>query len=611
MKKNYLDVIKYKFDESMSKGMNGIILLLTVLTVFVVGIFTVLTLIFVRDAEGVGTISWNYLSTIINGWMPEAEENPDFVLVFSGIVAIIGLLFTSILVGLFASAIENKVTELRKGHSHVVETGHFVVMGYVTRTTRIIQELIDSAGKNKLSIVVATAMESDELKDNISENIEIPSNIKIICRTIDIGNPNSLECLSIPTCAGVVISGNKDDEKIKGVLAAYSIIKDCQREIPIIAGINDRKVRKTIDSIGDSRIILVSLDDFASRIIAHSCTQKGVSTVIEEILCFAGSEFYTAKQEGYSGERFSKLISTADRGMPVGLLHNDGSVSVNPDADKLIAADDDIIYFASDSNNIKVNENLPDCTNVPLPIKEHRLHNKVLIIGYNRRLPLIIEELLAKGSKVVIENISSHEESVLRERYANSFEEGNIWIDSSDIGDDDALSSLVADVQHVVLLSNEIIDVDKADIQTIMILLRLRAIKKRSGYDFNITAEVSSEQNSNLIIDDNDAEFIVSDSLTGMFMAQLVVNPKLNPLFKELLSWKGNEIYLIPVNLDKLENAMSGHDLRVKAFEKGCILIGLIEDGEYITDLEVGKNYTPESLIVLAEMLEGRYLFGK
>lgn len=602
-KNKTLDVIKYKFDESMSKGMNGIILLLTVLTIFVVGIFTVLTLIFVRDAEGVGTISWNYLSTIINGWMPEAEENPDFVLVFSGIVAIIGLLFTSILVGLFASAIENKVTELRKGHSRVVETGHFVVMGYVTRTTRIIQELIDSAGRNKLSIVVATAMESDELKDNISENIEIPSNIKIICRTIDIGNPSSLECLSIPTCAGVVITGNNDDEKIKGVLATYSIIKDCQREIPIITGINDKEMRKTLDSIGDSRIILVSLDDFASRVIAHSCTQKGVSAVIEEILCFVGNEFYTTKQVDYSGKKFSKLISAADRGMPIGLLHNDGSVSMNPGADKLIAADDDIIYFASNSNDIKVNENLPNCDNIPLPIKEQKVHNKVLVVGFNRRLSLIIEELLAKGSNIVIENISSHEESVLREQYARSFEDGNIWIDSSDISNDDELCSLVSDVQHVVLLSNEKTDVDKADIQTIMMLLRLRAIKKRNGYEFNITAEVSSEQNSNLIIDNNDAEFIVSDSLTGMFLAQLVVNPKLNPLFKELLSWKGNEIYLIPVSSDKLENAMTGHDLRVKTFEKGCILIGLIEDGEYITDIEVEKNYTPESLIVIGKDL--------
>ena len=128
---------QYWFDNRMAKGSGGLVLLLVLSSVLTVVLLVFLMTLFSREG-GFFSNLWNGFVTLINAWMPEYDPSdpPNLItLFFTALIAIVGILFTSILIGIVTTAIEAKVVSLRKGNSAILEREHSVILGFTPVNT--------------------------------------------------------------------------------------------------------------------------------------------------------------------------------------------------------------------------------------------------------------------------------------------------------------------------------------------------------------------------------------------------------------------------------------------------------------------------------------------
>lgn len=117
------------------------------LFVITVAIVTVIGLIasFVSDDGGILYQIWNsFMYTLDSGNLSGVPTDNFIYLVLMFLATLCGLFLTSILIGVIASGIENKLSNLRKGTSVVQEDGHTVIIGFNSNVYTIIKELIEA-----------------------------------------------------------------------------------------------------------------------------------------------------------------------------------------------------------------------------------------------------------------------------------------------------------------------------------------------------------------------------------------------------------------------------------------------------------------------------------
>ena len=87
----------------------------------------------------------------------------------NGIAAIIGLFFTSILIGIITTGIETKLQTLRNGNAEVLVNDHTVILGWNDTTFAILAEIMESNLNRKMRTVVVLddACEKAEMDDQV------------------------------------------------------------------------------------------------------------------------------------------------------------------------------------------------------------------------------------------------------------------------------------------------------------------------------------------------------------------------------------------------------------------------------------------------------------
>ena len=105
----------------------------------------------------------------------------------------------------------------------------------------------------------------------------------------------------------------------------------------------------------------------------------------------------------------------------------------------------------------------------------------------------------------------------------------------------------VASFDHIILLCSTDLDVQEADARTLITLLHLRNIAEENGTDLNIVSEMLDPRNQALAEVARADDFIVSDKLVSLMLAQISENKHLNKVFNELFRNEGSEIYLKPI----------------------------------------------------------------
>jgi DNA-binding GntR family transcriptional regulator len=86
-----------------------------------------------------------------------------------------------------------------------------------------------------------------------------------------------------------------------------------------------------------------------------------------------------------------------------------------------------------------------------------------------------------------------------------------------------------------------------ADTRTLVTLLQLRKLAEASGRHINVVSEMADARNRALAEVTRADDFVVSNQLVSLMLAQASENPFLSAIFAELLDEEGSEVYIRPI----------------------------------------------------------------
>jgi voltage-gated potassium channel Kch len=469
------------------------------------------------------------------------------------VITLGGIFIFSILVGLLTTGISSKLESLQKGHSEVVEKNHTVILGWSSQIFTILSELIEANSNQKNAcIVIMSTLDKVEMDEEIRSRIPQTKTTRIVTRNGSAIDLNDLGLLSLHTARSIIINENDDANVIKTLLAVIN--SPTQRTTPynIVAVLREPKnvaVAK-IAARGQAEIILE--DAIISRIIAQTCRQSGLSAVYTELLDFGGDEVYLRAFPELVGKTYGEVLSLFDTSAVIGLQSKDG-VRLNPAMDTVIEEGDAIIAVTADDDTLLLN-------GVPQPALEARIlggtavaaaeAEQILILGWNENALRIMQELdhyVASGSVITVASDLPAAKDELRHA-KSTFAHITFRLVEEDITDRNTLDALLeSDFPHIILLSDRSLeDVQKADANTLITLLHLRNIAEQTGKQFSIVSEMLDIRNRRLAQVAKVNDFIVSDTIISLLIAQVSENNVLNAVFEDIFDADGSEIYLKP-----------------------------------------------------------------
>ena len=604
----------YWFDNKMAKGSLGFIRILIIISVILAMFMGGLIILFRFNEKGeVASVYWDSMANLINASMPYFGDGSPGYLVMMSIVAVAGLLFTSVLIGIITSAIEEKIDSLKKGNSSVVERNHIVVLGFSSGEYTLLNQLILAAGRKRTCIVIANDAERDVMEQEIFENIELPRNVRIVCRTVDITDPVSIEKCSVETCKAIIVSPTDDIKTLKAVLAVSVLLEEKKVPETSISAIISREDYRYPPSLAQAHhISTLPTDRIIAKMIAHSCTQTGLSGAFRELFSFNGSEFYLIHLKGIDGLSFRELMVRLDNGVPVGILR-DGKAVLNPGADQVLRETDKVLVLSEERDSARL-EKAPSRLHIKeIPdMPEPEGHTAVTIVGHNEMLPLILQELPENVLQVnlIREEIPeeekeafSKEQDVLRE--IASGRHMKLAFFQNDSFSETEVLELAKMAEHIVILNDHDKGTEEADLEVIFLLLVLRDFRKRYGLRYNITIEMQEEHTQRLVGYGDHTDYLVSSSMSSLILAQLAENPELYDVFQEILSNEGNELYLKNAGRLGLTGKYTIRELRLSVLRQGYIFLGILDEeknSHFTLSLKEEVTLSEEDhLIVLGE----------
>ena len=591
--------IRYWFDKRVANGSLGLIRALIAGSVAMALLLAGLILLFGLQGDSEpAAVLWDSVATVINAWMPYYEDGSVGYLIVMSVTAVAGVLFTSVLIGIVTSAIEDRINELKKGNSFVPEEGHIVVLGFRSGEYTLLRQLILAGAGEPVCIVLGEDTDRAEMEQDLKDNLDLPKNVRIITRTVDITDPVSIEKCSVETCRTVVVSPMEDTRATRAVLAVTTLLRQKRQkrkagqtdtdgsgdtdttdipEVRVSAVLSGSLYRFPASFERERNVLTLHMNDILARMIAHSCAQTGISDTFHEVFNFEGAEFYLTRIPGVGGRTFGALMTALDCAVPVGVVR-DGETILNPPAAFALDEDDGILVFSEEKDSRCLDAERSgteaDGTEAGKRVFYGERAAAAAIIGCNASLGVILRELPNNVTYVTLAGLEAGDderEELLRIAHARNTEL-EFYPGSPD--DERTLRALAQTSEHVILLNDHDSPPETADTDVMFRLLHLRELREKSGMEFNMTVELQKEYNQNLVEVEDSTDFLVSSSMASLFLAQLAESPELADLFREILSNEGNELYLKNAGTNRLTGRYTVRDLRRTLLSRGYVLLG-------------------------------------
>ncbi|MEV7521828.1 NAD-binding lipoprotein [Streptomyces sp. NPDC091371] len=470
-------------------------------------------------------------------------------------LALVALLFVSTLVSLITTGINKRLMLLRRGHSTVLEAGHTVVLGWSDQVFPVVSELVAAnANQRRAAVAVLAPKDKVEMEDEISARVTDSGTTRIICRNGSTTDPTELCRVSPHTAKAVLVlpsGGDDGDAHVVKTLLALDAAVPGDGGAVVVAAVRDTRNQVTARLAAGPGGHVLCVDDIVARLLVQTARQPGLSLVYQELLDFEGDEFYAAPARALVGRTFGEALLSFATSSAVGLLRPGGGVVLNPDPGTPIGAGDRILVISEDDDTaVQLDvSSWVDEEAIVTPGPRTALPERLLLLGWNRRAPIVVDQLdqyVSPGSTLDVVALDARDLGAPRQRLEVAFHGG-------DITDPVVLDKLdVASYDSVIVMGEETgadpaADAEsRTDDRTLVTLLHLRAIGEDARCALPLTTEMSDDANRLLAPTREGADFIVSGRLISLLMTQISESPHLAVVFEELFSAEGHELYLKP-----------------------------------------------------------------
>lgn len=627
------DKLKYRFERYLNKGGSSIFMSLfvvfVILFVLIIGIRYLLLLFFPELGHPDHTtfmddIWATWLQLTDPGNMNQDNASPTWLKVTTILSGIIGVIILSMLIAFITTTLENVFYNFRKGRGKVIEEDHTLILGWNERVVDIIRELIIANESEKhASVVILSREEKEKMDDLIAKRLPDTKTTRIVTTTGDYANINELKRVNIKAAKSVVLLANcsesagfeeKVDSDVQSVKAIMGIIsiQDGKNELPIIAEIFNEEKRQLLSFFNDENIIVLDSWDIMGKLLVQTSLTSGLEMVYNEMLSFDGCEVYFYEAD-WGKVTFGELPYHFIDGIPMGVYNDDDGMTLRPGEDYVMKKDDQVIILAEDDSTIDfqstafVKPNEIELSSEKLEQKQ----KKVLILGWHSVAEIFIREsadYLSDGTSFDIlfnqpDDILTGKVNDLKSKYGDF----DINLKNADPLKLDVLQDINPfEYDNVIILSQHLDEQrpDKIDSDTLIILLWLRKIKEDVGeVNTKIITQVLNSENQEIITQTDVDDFIISNKLITMILAQLSEEPLIKVLYDDLFSEDGSEIYVKPAHLyfKSFPQKISFADLIGLASKREEVCLG-IRKGDLSKD--ANSNFGVKLNLAKTEMVE-------
>ncbi len=541
--------LRYRFDNALARGPFVVIAYLAILSLLIVVVTAVVSVAAgfefggSNDDSFVENVWQAMLRTVDAGSFAADTAWPTRALAL--LTTLGGIFLAGSLIGLIANAVDQKVDDLRKGRSAVVESGHTLILGWSPQVPRIISELvIANESERSAAVVVLSRTDKTVMEEELRERVGDTKSTHIVCRSGSPSVPDDLRRASIETARSVVIVRDVDGDAgvVKAVLAVRAVDPDLTHA-HVVAELNDKDHARTIRSVTEGRVLTVASDDVVAEVTAQACLQAGLAAVFQDLLDFDGDEIYFTPVGELAGHPYRDALLGFETCSAIGRITADGIVELNPEPDALLADDDELLLVAADDSAIRFTGVLAiDAPTPATAVTTPTEPTYIVLVGWSTFGAKVLKELdeflPARSTIEVVVDADLVDPAAIE---ATVMEHATLHVRRGDGGPDDLTPISEGTVPHqiIVLGYRDALTVDDADARTLLTLIRLRQTWPGGPGHVRIVAELLDQRNLVLADPVGVDDLIVSDALSSLLIAQLSEHVELQAVFDDLFDAEG------------------------------------------------------------------------
>jgi voltage-gated potassium channel Kch len=545
------DRLRYMFDNSMSSGTPALIAWLTLATFLLILFFSVVIWLFsLRDSNNkgfFGELYFSLLHALDPGTIGGDNGSWRFLLTLLALT-VGGLFIVSALIGVIANGIDSKLGELRRGRSIVLEKDHTVILGWSDSIFTIVNELtIANESRQNPVVVILADRDKVEMEEELKAKVPDRRGTRVVCRSGSPMDIDDLELSSHITARSVILlapdSEDPDAEVIKTLLALTHSGPDGPR---IVAEIRNPTNLEAARLVGAERTVLLDIRETVAKLVVQTSRQSGAAAVYTELFDYEGDEFYFLEDHGLDGTTYAAAQQLYEEASVVGLVSRDGSSKLNPPPDTVIG-DQTLIVVAEDDSALdgqQLSQTEPALNRLGTQLGHGEHPTRALLIGWNERAPIVLRELdhyAVPGSKLTVL-------TTLGDPVVPTLPNLEVDVVRAPTTDRTTLEThITADLDQIIVLCySSHLGTQAADARTLVTLLHVRDILRRTGAQTPVVSEMLDDRNRVLASVADIDDVVVSGEIVSLLVTQLSEDQRLEPVFRELLGNEGSEIYLRP-----------------------------------------------------------------
>ena len=419
--------LRYRFDTFMARGGASIFKVLTALflgALLVIGAARGLVLWLApelplthEDIGFFGNLYVTFLELTDPGNMVQDLNSSPWYKAIAVTAGMVGIVMLSALIAFITTALNQKLNELRRGRSKVIEEDHTLILGWnEQRIVEILHELtIANESEKDACAVILADKDKEEIDDVLRLRVNDLKTTRIVTRSGDVSTLANLDMVSIESAKSVIILASCDDtdsaedksaSDAKGIQTVLATMGRATRdeEFSVVVEIFNPTHREIVRSSFPEHVVTVNTSDVLAKLLVQTSRSVGLSVVYNEILSFDGCEMYFYDAP-WNNATFGDATFHFPDGVPIGIRTEEGEIVINPDHTRQLADGDEVLIIADDDSTIDF-EDKPVAEARDFAVSSRRNQQVVereLMIGWNFKSPSILREFadyIIEGSQI-------------------------------------------------------------------------------------------------------------------------------------------------------------------------------------------------------------------
>lgn len=565
--------LRYRWEEFLSSGAGKQLLLLFVMSVAVVLFHAVVAIILGLDEQEVGASFgdkfWFFFARIMDAGTMGGDSNP-LVRVVSTVDTLAGVIVAGLLISSLAGNFQERLDAIKRGSSPVVESGHFLVLGWSEKIFSVIDQLTEAyADDGRIVVVVMADGDKVEMEEKLRDKVVHQDRVKLVVRAGSSLAMSDLAKVALGDARAVIVLVDEADEShpdkadgriIKTLMAIFNHPTTRGRsDLRVTAEVMLSSSQEIASIASGRRAEVVRTNDIISKIILQTARIPGLSLVYDELLRFEGSEVHFKRFAEAVGRTFGSLLLDFPEACLIGYQKPDQPHVLNPPADYVVAPEDELMFIAENPSfrfgrydgPLRLGE-----ISVP-PAEGAKPAETMLVLGWNEKVFPIVQEFdsyVGPGSRLTMVNSLEAEERerLLAEKCGtlrNTTLEHVVGEFSSRAMMDKVRPHEFPDV---MVLGDTTGDgsAEEADTRAIIALLLLRDYRQRNGVQSqDVCSEILNPKNRELAATTEIHDIVISNEMVSMVLAQVTFDPRVRPVLEDFFDADGCEVYLKDLSL--------------------------------------------------------------